>query len=140
MYVDFGGEKSNKEYEEEIPKLTDEQCKDVEGIITKEEVLFTLRRMKNGTSPGSDGFSVDFYLKKIWNDLDSFRVRSINELSEKKSYLCLKRKGYLHCYQKETNLAVLRNWRPITLHNVACKISSGCTANIMKRVLPDQIC
>ena len=28
-------EAMNKEYEEEIPKLTDEQCKDMEGIITK---------------------------------------------------------------------------------------------------------
>ena len=59
--IDVDLEEISEEYEEEIRKLTDEQCKDTEGIITKEEVLFTLRRMKNGTSPGSDGFTADFF-------------------------------------------------------------------------------
>ena len=49
-----------QEYES-IPKLTEEQCSSLEGKISEDEVLFTLKRMKNvhGTSPGSDGFTVD---------------------------------------------------------------------------------
>ena len=45
---------------ESIPKLTEEQCNSLESKISKDEVLSTLKRMKNGTSPGSDGFTVEF--------------------------------------------------------------------------------
>ena len=34
--------------------------------------------MKNGKSPGSDGFTVDF-LKFFWNKLGNYIVRSLNE-------------------------------------------------------------
>ena len=49
------------EHEENIPKLTEKQRNDLEELISKEEVLSTLKRMKNRTSPGSDGFTVEFY-------------------------------------------------------------------------------
>ena len=43
--------------------------------------------MKNGTSLGSDGFTVEFY-NFLWNDLGSFLVRAINEKkTRKKVYL-----------------------------------------------------
>ena len=44
-----------QEHEDNIPKLTEKQRNDLEGPISEEEVLSTLKRMKNGTSPGSDG-------------------------------------------------------------------------------------
>ena len=50
-----------QEHEDNIPKLTEKQRNDLEGLISKEEVLSTLKRMKNRTSPGSDGFTVEFY-------------------------------------------------------------------------------
>ena len=50
--------------QESIPKLTEEQCNSLEGKISKDEVLSTLKRMKNGTSPGSNEFTVDF--KKVF--------------------------------------------------------------------------
>ena len=39
--------------------------------ITVAELGSTLLKMKNGTSPGSDGFSVEFY-KFFWTDLKEF--------------------------------------------------------------------
>ena len=51
-----------QEYEDTIPKLTEKQRNDLDGlIIPTEEVLSTLKLMKNGTSPGSDGFTVEFF-------------------------------------------------------------------------------
>ena len=35
-----------QEHEDNIPKLTEKQRNDLEGLISKEEVLSTLRRMK----------------------------------------------------------------------------------------------
>ena len=70
--------------QESIPKLKEEQCNSLEGKISKDEVLSTLKRMKNGTSPGSDGFTVNF-LKFFWNDISSLLARAINESFRKES-------------------------------------------------------
>ena len=83
MYI---WKKSIKTMKRRSNKLTDEQCKDMKGIITKEEVLFTLRLMKKGRNPGSGGFTVDFYIFS-WNDLCSFLVCSINYETFKKENL-----------------------------------------------------
>ena len=40
--------------------------------------------MKNGTSPGSDGFTVEFILF-FWNDIGTLFVRAINESLRKES-------------------------------------------------------
>ena len=50
----------------------------MEGIVTKDEVL-----LKNETSPGSDGFKVDFDYFFPWNDIGSFLARSINETQKR---------------------------------------------------------
>ena len=49
----------NIQEQESIPKLTEDQCNSFEDKIFKDEVLSTLKQMKNGTSLGSDGFTVD---------------------------------------------------------------------------------
>ena len=46
----------------EIPKLSDEQQVSLEVEITLEEAGTALKNMKNGKSPGTDGFSADFVL------------------------------------------------------------------------------
>ena len=42
-------------------KLTDEQKELCEGNLTFNECAESLKSMKNGKSPGSDGYTVDFY-------------------------------------------------------------------------------
>ncbi|WP_419593383.1 reverse transcriptase domain-containing protein, partial [Thiolapillus sp.] len=128
-----------QEHEENIPKLTEKQRNDLEGLISKEEVLSTLKRMKNGTSPGSDGFTVEFY-KFFWNDLGSFLVRAINESFKKESLSSPQKEGIITLLPKgDKPRQFLENWRPITLLNVSYKIASGCIANRIKRILPDII-
>ena len=104
-----------QEHEENIPKLTEKQRNDLEGLISKEEVLSTLKRMKNGTSPGSDGFTVEFY-KFFWNDLGSFLVRAINESFKKESLSSPQKEGIITLLPKgDKPRQFLKNWRPITL-------------------------
>ena len=45
----------------EYPKIAEEEADNLEGEITAEEATYALKRMKNGKSPGSDGFTVDFF-------------------------------------------------------------------------------
>ena len=46
----------------------------MEGLITRQEVLSALKRTKTDKSPGSDGYTVEFFFV----DLGTFIVRSIN--------------------------------------------------------------
>ena len=45
----------------EIPKFSEEQQVSLEGKITLEEAGTALKNMKNGKSPGTDGFGADFF-------------------------------------------------------------------------------
>jgi hypothetical protein len=49
-------------------KLTNEESQQLEGPITEEEILAALKTTQNGKSPGSDGFTCEFY-KLFWNDI-----------------------------------------------------------------------
>lgn len=54
----------------------DMSCK-LEGIITREEAPAALKGMKNDKSPGTDGFSAEFF-KFFWKDIGHFLIRSLN--------------------------------------------------------------
>ena len=43
------------------PKLTEEDKKCLEGELSEKEILLVLKKMKNNKSPGSDGFTVEFF-------------------------------------------------------------------------------
>ena len=60
-----------------VNKLTSEQAKTLEGEITISELGHALKCMKNGKTPGIDGFPADF-LKLFWPKLKYFIQSSIN--------------------------------------------------------------
>ena len=57
-------------------KLNVSDSKKLQGEITSAEATFTQKNMKNNRSPGSSGFSCEFF-KCLWKQLGSFVVRSI---------------------------------------------------------------
>ena len=92
--------------------------------------------MKNNKSPGSDGFSAEFF-KFFWSDLKSFIVRAINSIYQNKKLPASQRLGIITCLPKgDKPRQYLKNWRPITLLNVFYKIISGCISLRIKSVLP----
>lgn len=118
-----------------IKKLTDEQKNDLEGEITNNEILYTLKKMKNNKSPGSDGFTAEFF-KFFYNDLVSFIRRSLNQGFQTGELSISQRQGIITCIPKgDKPKQFLGNWRPISLLNVIYKIASGCIAERLKRVL-----
>ena len=44
-----------------IPKLSNDESNALEGLITYEQAKYTLFNMKNNRSPGSDGYTADFF-------------------------------------------------------------------------------
>ena len=66
LYTSKGSDATCQEYfinNENIQKLTEEQKMDLESPMSIEELSKALKELPNGKSPGSDGFSTDFYKK-----------------------------------------------------------------------------
>ena len=56
--------------------LTGEQAEKLEGSLTLQEILDTLKNMKNDKSPGLSGFSAEFF-KVFRKQLGSFCIKVI---------------------------------------------------------------
>ena len=67
------------------------------------------------------------------------RLRSINCGFEKGEMSITQKQGVITCIPKEGKENFLKNWRPITLLNIAYKIASSCIAQRWKSVLPKLI-
>lgn len=48
-------------YTENIPKLTDQKAAKLDGLISLSDASETLQKMANNKSPGTSGFSADFF-------------------------------------------------------------------------------
>ena len=122
-----------------LPKLNDAESESLEGYITYEEASLALKNMKNGKSPGTDGFTVEFF-KFFWKDIGQFVVRSLNDGFKNKRMSITQREGVIICIPKgDKPREYLKNWRPISLLNVTYKIGSASIANRLKTVLPKLI-
>ena len=121
------------------PKLSIDQKNSLEGEITLTEAGITLKNMKNGKSPGTDGFGAEFY-KFFWKKLGPFVVRALNQSYCDGELSATQREGLITCIPKpDKDRDFIKNWRPISLLNVVYKIGSACIANRIKTVLPDLI-
>ena len=122
-----------------IPKLNDEQKQSIEGKVTTQEILNALKNMANNRSPGSDGFTAEFF-KFFWSDIGDFLTRSINCGYEFGEMSSTQKEGIITCLPKgDKPKQYLKNWRPISLLNVSYKLASACIANRLKLVLPSII-
>ena len=120
----------------DIPKLNQEQKHSLEGPITIQEMLISLKNMKNNKSPGSDGFTIEFY-KFFWSDIGYFIVRSLNYGFQIGELSSTQKEGVITCIPKANkNKQYIKNWRPISLFNVSYKLASACIANRLKKILP----
>ena len=123
----------------EIPKLSEEESRSLEGKITIEEAGTALKNMKHEKSLGTDGFGAEF-LKCFWKQLGPFVVRALNKAFEDGELSTTQKEGIITCIPKgDIPRDNIKNWRPISLLNVIYKIGSFCIANRIKRVLPSLI-
>ena len=105
----YGCSNENKEQDSDIqnlfnsinnnPKLAEENKIGLEGELTDSEILAVLKKMKNNKSPGSDGFTVEFF-KFFYNDLKVFIRKSINEGYREGKLSITQRQGIITCLPK----------------------------------------
>ena len=124
---------------QDIPMLTLQEKTSLKGEITLAEASLALRNMKKYKSPGSDGFTAEFF-KFFWLQLGSFVVRSLNDGFRKDELSTTQKEGIIICIPKgDKSKDLNKNWRPISLLNVVYKIGSACIAKRLKSVLPSWI-
>ena len=131
--------------DEHFPKLDENDAKTCEGAITLEEANIALKSMKNGSSPGSDGITIEF-IKYFWNNVKSLITQSYNISFENGELSYTQRQGIITLIHKGKDLPrdQLDNWRPITLLNSDYKILAKIltlriTEVISKLINTDQV-
>ena len=93
-----------------IPKLNGGEASNLEGMLTLKEAGQTLKNMKNNKSPGTSGFSADFF-KAFWKQLCTFVVRAINFGLLQGELSVTQQRGLIVCIPKENKCRnYLKNW------------------------------
>ena len=116
-----------------LPKLSVTEKLSMEGDLTVKEATNYLKRTRNNVSPGSSGFTGEFY-KVFWVDLKQRFINAANYGNSKNKNLSItQRYGVLILLPKgDKDKRLIKNWRPLTLLNTFYKIVSGCIAERIK--------
>lgn len=118
------------------------------GLLTQDFTLLELHKsilsFKKGKSPGEDGLPVEFYLT-FWDILAPDLLTVFSEFERLDRLPDSFRTGIVTLLHKQKDRTDLRNWRPITLLNIDCKLFSKILASRMSLFLdgvihPDQAC
>lgn len=124
--------------------LTDIERASCEGLFTKKELWESLKGLRTGKSPGSDGLPPEFYLA-FWDILGDLLLSVLNECSLNGTLTASQREGLLRLTYKKDDKRLPKNWRPISLLNTDYKVASKIITNRLKQVMgsivhQDQTC
>jgi exonuclease III len=125
--------------DETLPKIHQSNKIKCESDITMHETSIALKGLQNGKSPGSDGFTPDFY-KFFWPTIKKVVFQSIIQANENKYLSIDQKRGVINLIpKKDKDPRSLKNWRPISLLNTDYKIITKILANRIKEALPSVI-
>ena len=123
------------EHKDTFRILSDGESYSIESPITIEECYKSLKNMSANKSPGSDGFTAEFYLY-FWEDLKYIMLNSFRESLRTGKLSDSQRLGVITCLPKPgKDRLYMKNWRPISLLNIDYKILTGALANRIKTFL-----
>ena len=119
----------------ETAKLSAVEAMGLEHNLSVEEIGQALKQMKNGKSPGIDGYPAEFF-KIFWKKLKFFVLIAYNWSYTKGELSVSLRQCLISCIPKGNKPRIfLKNWRPISLLSCVYKILSSAIANRLKGVL-----
>jgi len=115
-----------------------------EGPLSCHEVFKALQGMAKGKSPGQDGLPAEFYIC-FWEVLGYDLVEVLNASYAFGSLPLSQRGALISLIFKKGDRLEHKNWRPISLLNLDCKVCTRAIASRLLRVIhhvvaPDQTC
>ena len=106
------------------------------GPITEAECINEINGFKKDETPGTDGFSSEFY-KFFWPELRAEMLSSFHFAFQTGSLSISQRRGVSSLIpKKDKDKSLLENLRPISLLNVDYKILTKILAKRIQKVLP----
>ena len=124
---------------DKVPKLKEIDKNLCENIITIQECGKSLKELPNNKTPGSDGFTTDFY-KFFWPDIKKYVYESFTYSFEHGILSIDQRRAILTLLPKNgKDLRWLKNWRPLSLLNTDYKILTKLLAIRLQKVLPSLV-
>ena len=115
--------------------LSNHEKNALEEDLTFQELSTSLRNMKKGKTPGSNGFTVDFY-RCFWNPLGVLLHRAVKYCFSQGDIPPTHHESIITLIPKAGKSShLLQGWRPISLLNVDYKIVSTAIANRFKKVI-----
>ena len=104
-----------------------------------EECTNAIRKMKINKSPGTDGLTSEFY-QFFWENINILVYNSFLNAFEDETLSCEQRRGVLRLIpNKNQDLTLIKNWRPISLINTDYKLLTHVLSNRLQVVLPSII-
>ena len=118
-----------------IPKIDNQEKEILEQDIDLKEISLALNGMKNGKSPGSDGYTTNFY-KFFWGKIKITVYNSLMYGIQNKELSIEQRRGIISVIpKKDKDIRRLENWRPLTLLNTDYKILAKTLASRLQDVI-----
>ncbi len=105
--------------------------------IIESEILSSLKELKSGRSPGTDGLTSDFY-KFFWVYIKVLLVDSIKYSLDKGEMSIKQRRGIITLIpKKDKNKLFLKSWRPITLLNTDYKTLNNRLCKMLPYIIDE---
>ena len=139
FYADlFGAQQCSMQSREELleglPQLSLDEKAALDCELTLEELKAAVNQMATGKAPGIDGLSTDFY-KHFWNTIGPDLHEVFMEGSRIGFLPVSCQRAALSLLPKKGDLALLKNWRPVSLLCTDYKVLSRALSNRLKVVL-----
>ena len=122
-----------------IKQISSSERVELEAPLELKELEAALKGMSRNKTPGSDGFSVEFY-QRFGNDIKHFFIQMVMESVQGNALPKTLKEGILTLVPKANRpRSEIKSYRPITLLNVSYKIIAAAVARRFKKVLPSVI-
>jgi len=122
-----------------ITTVSSDISKKCDVPLDLDECHKALMSMANNKSPGSDGFSVEFY-KCFWEEIKDMVLESFQYAFNTGKLSIDQRRGVISLIpKKDKDVRLLQNWRPISLLNTDYKILTKVLASRLQFALKDII-
>ncbi|XP_074342467.1 uncharacterized protein LOC141680033 [Apium graveolens] len=122
----------------DFPTISAEHSTFVEAPVSSDLILKTLKGMKQNKAPGPDGFPVEFYLP-TWDIVGPVFCEAVQHFFHTSVIHTGINNTGISLIPKVANPTNMKDFRPISLCNIAYKCIANILASRLKHVLPSII-